>query len=142
MHLIIINYGWPEQLCSTCSIIIIGNRWTTETTLAISYSQRPKVDYYFFFYKLSFHRSFKNNFLNKHETDNYFKDCCTQFNPKNFMILPKDLMSFQKLNDLLNESRPSKHTDLNNAQKNVLNWVCHKIKWALPLIFHAFAFYF
>ena len=79
MHLIIINYGWPEQLCSTCSIIhyiLIGNRWTTElTTLAISYSQRPKVDYYFF-NKLSFHRSFKNNFLNKHETDNYFKDCC------------------------------------------------------------------
>ena len=37
MHLIIINYGWPEQLCSTCSIIyiilLIGNRWTTEQTI-------------------------------------------------------------------------------------------------------------
>ena len=66
MHLIIINYGWPEQLCSTCSIIhyiLIGNRWTTETTLAISYSQRPKVDYYFFFTNYLFIARLKIIFL-------------------------------------------------------------------------------
>ena len=76
MHLIIINYGWPEQLCSTCSIIhyiLIGNRWTTEQTIIATLNDQKWI-INFFFNKLSFHRSFKNNFLNKHETDNYFKD--------------------------------------------------------------------
>ena len=77
MHLIIINYGWPEQLCSTCSIIhyttiLIGNRWTTEQTIIATLNDQKWIIN--FFNKLSFHRSFKNNFLNKHETDNYFKD--------------------------------------------------------------------
>ena len=50
MHLIIINYGWPEQLCSTCSIIhyiLIGNRWTTEQTIIATLNDQKWIINFF-----------------------------------------------------------------------------------------------